>query len=134
MHHKHTNGLVGELKAATYYVEAGYEIYWPALTQSGVDFIAVKGRETQRVQVKNAYWMKRPSGAKYVQVTTRKGAGGNKTYTREDCDIVVVVFEDSLWAFPVEIIEKYKTINIAKAQQIRKSRKGVLDIESYRIK
>lgn len=133
MHSRHTSGLVGELKAATYFAENGYEIYWPALTQSTVDFVAIKNTDIKRVQVKNAYWMERPSGARYVQATIRKGSGGSKTYTELDCDLIVIVHEDSLWVFPVDIVTKYKTINLAKAQQIRKSRKGVLDIDKYKV-
>lgn len=133
MHSRHSSGLVGELKAATWFAEQGYEIYWPSLTQSAVDFIAAKGKEILRVQAKNAYWMQRPSGARYVQVTIRKGSGGFKTYTEEDCDIIAVVHEESLWIFPVYDVKNYKTLNICKAQDIRKSRAGTLDIEKYKV-
>lgn len=134
MHTRHNNGLVGELKAATYFAEQGYEIYWPALTQSAVDFIAVKGSETLKIQVKNAYWMSRPSGARYLQVTTRKGVGGSRTYSELDCDYVVCVHEESIWAFPVSVATLYRTINLEKGQDIRKSKKNTLDVSIWKVK
>lgn len=47
-------GALAELSAQMYYIREGYEIYTPTIPQSKCDFIAVKGKEVVKVQVKKA--------------------------------------------------------------------------------
>lgn len=134
MDSKHKNGTIAELKAALYYEEKGWTVFWPTSSQSPCDFIAACGKVNLRIQVKAAYWTKRPSGCTYLQVTMRKGAGGSKRYTSEDCDLIVVVHEDKIWIFGQEISEQYTTINLENGQKIRKKTEGVIDASIYRVK
>ena len=131
---KHKNGTIAELKAALWYEEKGWTVFWPTSTQSPCDFIAACGKINLRIQVKSAYWMKRPSGCTYLQVTIRKGSGGHKKYTEEDCDLVIVVYEDKLWVFGPEVYNKYTTINLENGQKFRQKSQGVLDATIYRVK
>ena len=133
---KHQNGFLAELKAATYYAEQGYEIYWPAVTQSSCDFIAVREGKIDRVQVKKAYWFTKPTGTSYLQVTTRKGSGnsGYSTYTSNDCDSVCIVFEEQLWIIPVEYLEGIQNIILEKGQDIRKRGSKVYNIEEWKVR
>jgi hypothetical protein len=130
---KHRNGATGELKAAAYFSEQGYEIYSPWYGAGSIDFIAVKQQEIIRVQVKSAYWTRRPSGCEYLQVTIRKGAGGNQSYTKEDCDVIVVVHENKLWQFPVEAVIGKMTINLERKQYVRQRTSNAFDPSSYQI-
>lgn len=134
MNSKHKNGTIAELKAAVYYEEKGWTVFWPTSSQSPCDFIAACGVMNLRIQVKAAYKFTRPSGCSYVQVTIRKGSGGSKKYTEEDCDLIVVVYEDRIWVFPREDIIPYTTINLENGQKLRKKTKGVIDASIYRVK
>ena len=131
---RHRNGLNAELRAALYYSEQGYDIYWPHTGQGSIDFIINKGVDTQRIQVKKAYITKRPTGTWYLQATIRKGCGSKpfEKYTKKDCDNVVVVSDDGLWIIPIEKLENYgQTINLEKGQEVRKSYKPTWD--KYRV-
>ena len=123
MDSKHKNGTIAELKAALYYEEHGWSVFWPTSSQTPCDFIAVNGKTVLRIQVKSGYEFKRPSGRGYIQSTIRKGSGGNKRYSNEDCDLIVVVYEDAIWVIPVEDTRNYTTINLQNLQEVRKSYK-----------
>lgn len=60
MHANFAIGLAAELRVAAWYVDKGYEIFWPATTQSRCDFVAYHPAEKlfRRVQVKKATWSK----------------------------------------------------------------------------
>ena len=141
MDSRHSNGLVAELKAATYYAEQGHEIYWPALTQSSVDFIAVKDGKTIRVQVKAAYWCANKIGKyeySYLQATVRKGPGQSKNYcgySDLDCDEVCVSHEGFLWVFPVSVMKTRQTVVLDRGHDSEKAyRKGSFDTAPYKVK
>lgn len=125
--------MISELVAATHYAKHGYEIYWPALTQSVCDFIAVKDSETLRVQVKTAYWFERESSRKYLQATLRKGSGGNKTYTKEHCDVIVIVSGDQLWIIPIEVAQNLKTVVVSRGQEIRRPDPRNFNADLYKV-
>lgn len=135
MDSRHQSGHVAEIKASLYYAELGYEIYWPSFTQSGCDFIIVKKDEMRRIQVKKAYWFTRPSGTRYLQATTRKGAGsaGYKTYTKEDCDIIFIVGEENLWSIPVEKLNGIQNVVLEKGQQVRKRGSKAYDMAQWKV-
>jgi hypothetical protein len=128
---RHQTGFVAELKAATYYAEQDYEIYWPNLTQSSIDFIALKGREIRRVQVKSAYWIHRKTGASYLQATIRKGCDSNQSYSKEDCDDICIVGEGRIWIIPVEKVPSLQTVIVEKGQQTRRGDPRNFDPSPY---
>lgn len=132
---RHRTGYSAELKAALWFAEQGYEIYNPSFTQSSVDFIAAKGRDIQRIQVKKAYWLERKSGCRYLQATTRKGSGGNgyQTYTKQDCDQIVIVYNDEMWCIPVEKLEGLQSVVVGRSQEIRRSDPRSFDPSLYKV-
>lgn len=131
---KHKNGSIAELTAAIWYMTRGYNLFWPQTSQASCDFVAIKGSEIRRVQVKSAYWMARPSGARYLQATTRKGSGatGYKTYTKEDCDELSIVAEEGFWIIPIEDLGGSQSVTLLKDQDERKARKGRVDWSRFK--
>lgn len=129
--------MTNELIAALYYVSIGYLIYWPLTHQGPCDFIAVNKDDLVKVQVKSRYRMNRPNGKAYIQATVRRGGGKRKDryYSKEECDVIAVVFEDHIWVFPIEAVEGLKTVNLFKGQETeRKSRLDTLDVNPYQVK
>jgi len=137
MDSKHYNGALSEMKAALWYLEQGCTIFWPTLTQASCDFIALYPDGTPvRVQVKSAYWITRPTGRKYLMVTTRRGCGGEgyKTYTKEHCDDIFIVSDDRMWLIPVEVLSGAQSICLDKGQDVRsRSNKRSFNAEEYEI-
>lgn len=85
---RHHKGYAGELRAASWFAQAGFEVYFPAFHQGPVDFIVASGTDITRVQVKTPYWTVRPHNS-YLQVTVRKGCGDGReynSYTKEDTE------------------------------------------------
>ena len=65
----HARGATSEFYAAAWWSSRGYELFWPVGSGASiVDFIAVKGGQKKRVQVKTgSIWTK--SHAKYLSVS-----------------------------------------------------------------
>lgn len=131
---KHTVGFIAEIKASLYFAENDYEIYWPSFSQSSCDFIITKGSEIQRVQVKSAYWIERPSGLRYLQATTRKGSGtgGYKEYTNEDCDLIAIVHQEELWLLSVQELAGRQSLCLRHGQASQRA--GTFNAEIYRVR
>jgi hypothetical protein len=120
---KHITGYLSELTAQRHFVTQGWEIFIPTFTQTSCDFVAVKKEMTLRIQVKTAYWFTRPSGARYLQCTVRKGASASHSrYTKEDCDVIVIVFGDRIWKIPIE--ELPDTTNIILQKDVKHERRN----------
>ena len=119
----HLTGYISEQKIALYYSKLGYVIYWPNHTQSSCDFIACKDDELIRVQVKSAYWMGRSTGKSYLQTTVRKGCNGNSSYTKKECDVIAISFEDRIWLIPIEELGLDQTVVLDRKQFLRTSYK-----------
>lgn len=122
---KHIKGYQSELEAAAYLTKLGYEIYWPTFTQSACDFVVIRGDELKRVQVKTAYWFKRPTGTSYLQCTVRKGASKTHSeYSKENCDVIIIVEpETQIWWIDIENLPKNSNV-ILKKNVATKQRKN----------
>jgi len=119
---EHFNGYISEQKAALYYAQLGYLIYWPNCTQSPCDFIACKEDEVLRIQVKSAYWSKNSKGLEYLISTVRKGCRQQNFYSKKDCDTVVIIYEDRVWVIPVEELNNESNITLDRKQDLVRSR------------
>lgn len=97
----HQAGSVAELKAATWFVEQGYDVFFPITINPKADFVAVKD-ETLKVQVKKATWS-RTGDYEYLQVRLigKKAGDSQRVYKLQDFDVMVVVSEDKMWYIPV---------------------------------
>ncbi len=91
LHKSHSKGAWCEYLAAHYYLEKGYNVYWPAVQQGSADFIVERGRRLDRIQVKKASWQGTPTrtGNKYLQVVT---TNNDKEYS-DQYDYLVVIDE-----------------------------------------
>lgn len=99
----HQTGTLCELKAAAYYVERGYDVFFPITINPKCDFVASKAKKILKVQVKKASWSK--SGKfKYLQVRLigKKEGDFQKIYKLEDFDVLIVIDGPNLWEIPVE--------------------------------
>lgn len=88
-------GTISELTALRYYAEQGYSLFLPYNHDTPVDFIALKGTEMIRVQVKSATVYRHPRGSTYLGVQLTG-------YTIEDFDelFVVEVTSPRRWRIP----------------------------------
>lgn len=113
----HLTGVISELKIQQYYTEMGYDVFAPIHNKTRTDFIAIRGKEIIRVQVKTA---QRNMG--YIQVRVEVN---EKLYTKEECDVIAFVFGESIWIAPIEEIEGLKSVNLGKIDSCKyKPQKG----------
>lgn len=88
---------------ACYYLERGFQLYFPVVRQGVIDMVVHMPDGLRTVQVKGAYWNK--SGLhSYLQCrmrTTNKYQVGPQA---GHYDLVLVVFEDEIWEIPAKEI------------------------------
>ena len=100
-----TKGAVSEYRSAAWFSEQGFEIFWTPSGAGPCDFIAIRGSESQRVQVKTAHWCQQ-GGSRYLRgpVQPRKGQ-----YKDGDYDLLAIVCPDRrVWIIPYkEVPETY---------------------------
>lgn len=115
MNDSHKSGVIAELKAQIYYVEEGYEVYSPLMSQSKCDFIACKGSEVIKVQVKKATENPTKFGT-YLQIRIQGKSTeyGCRTYTKEDFDELIISYKDNLWKLPVDLVLDKKSLTFGK--------------------
>lgn len=95
------SGVSSELYVAHKLTALGYEIFFPLMTQSKADFIAMKDSVCYKVQVKKASWSTTWS-FQYLQARIH-GIGKrdpNKFYTNEDVDFFAITDNDRVWWIP----------------------------------
>jgi hypothetical protein len=101
---EHYVGAASEHFAAHYFMGRGYQVYWPAVAQSAVDFLIEDGAGIFKVQAKTAT-MNRAGGREYLQCRTRLTNGGQDLKPKELYAYLVVVYQGELWVIPSEVIE-----------------------------
>ena len=96
---EHYLGANSELLAAAYFVRQGWQVYWPTVQQSCIDFVIEKSREFKRVQVKTASWNK---GQQYKYLQCRTVSTNKYPHAPSDSlyDLFVIVHEESIWVIP----------------------------------
>lgn len=116
----HRIGCVSELKAQMFYAKEGYEIFTP-LGPTVCDFIAVKGEEVIRVQVKTVNTAGRVLCINTARNKNSAKRSGKKPlpYSKKDCDAIIAVLGDNLWAILSEKIGERQTLCISKMTQIQ---------------
>ena len=116
MDSKHLKGASSELKAQVWFLENGYQVFTPTVQQGIADFVVYKDDIFSKVQVKTAYTM--DSGPhKYLLVRlgrSRFVKGEPHTTCIEKLssddvfDILFIVYEDTLWFIPAEVLPPTK--------------------------
>lgn len=105
---RRAKGAVNELKAAIWYIDNGYQIFFPAGDGGIVDFVAYKPGERPRlVQVKTAHWIT-SNGHRYLQLRIGRTRGRDEPRDwdpdrpEDQYDDLFVVYEDQKWLVPRE--------------------------------
>jgi len=98
---RHMSGITSELFVAQKLSVVGYEIFWPLMTQSKIDFLAVKEAEILKVQVKKASWST-TGPYQYLQCRLhgRSRRDIKKWYTKEDVDFYAITDNERVWWIP----------------------------------
>lgn len=99
------SGVSSELFVAHKLVAEGYEIFFPIMTQSKADFIALKNGKCLKVQVKKASWSTTWT-FKYLQARIHGKGKRNpeKMYTSDDVDYFAITDNERVWWIPYEEI------------------------------
>jgi len=95
------SGVSSELYVAHKLTALGYEVFFPLMTQSKADFLAMKDGAPLKVQVKKASWSDN-SYYKYLQARIH-GKGKRdpqKWYTADDVDYFAITDNDRVWWIP----------------------------------
>lgn len=106
----HKTGALSELKAQVYFTELGYDVFTPIHNKTRADFIAVKGTEIVRVQVKTAQY-----NGPYIQ--SRLSSSNNEnTYTKDECDVIVFILDKRMWIAPIEEVQHFTSVCLGKVE------------------
>jgi hypothetical protein len=109
-------GAISEFRAAIWYMEQGYQVFFPASDGGIVDFVAYKpGQRPLLIQVKTAHWIT-SSGCKYLQLrigrTRLVGGVPKKDWSpdraEDHYDELFVVYENSMWRIKKDQFPKGK--------------------------
>ena len=95
------SGVSSELYVAHKLTQNGYEIFFPLMTQSKADFIALKDGQCFKVQVKKASWSTTHE-YQYLQarIHGKSKRDPSKFYTNEDVDYFAITDNDRVWWIP----------------------------------
>ena len=125
----HQLGAANELRAAAYFLEAGYNVYWPAVQQSLVDFVIEKDGFYQRVQVKSATW-NRGTRATYLRIPIKTSK--TSPYQPDSFDLLIGVHRNTLWIIPWEEVADRGSLLLLKEGFPEWKQKG-FDAASYEV-
>ncbi len=100
---EHFKGSANELKAALWYLNNSWNVFFPVVPQGPVDFIADVDGCLERVQVKTATW-NRSGKYEYLQCRTRltnkyKNASPSDLY-----DTLFIVHDNEAWNIPAQLV------------------------------
>ncbi len=104
----HKTGALNEIKAQVQFMKMDYDIFTPIHPRTRADFIAIKGLETLRVQVKTAQY-----NGKYIQ--SRLDVH-DRRYTEEDCDVIVFILDERMWIAPIEEVSGMSSVCLGKIE------------------
>jgi hypothetical protein len=94
----HLTGAISELKAATWFLEQGYEVFTAALPQTRTDMVVIdKEGNTFKVQVKTATW---GNSGNWSYLQSRVHSNVSSPYGEGDFDLWCVVSDDAIWVMP----------------------------------
>lgn len=130
-------GALAELSAQIYYIREEYEIYTPTIPQSKCDFIAVKGKEVVKVQVKKATENPTKFGT-YLQIRLqgKPTPFGVRNYTLDDFDDLLVVHDSGMWRIPIEEVVDKKSLTFGKLLEdgsVVTGKKATVKSEQYKV-
>ena len=125
----HQLGAANELRAAAYFLEEGYNVFWPAVQQSMVDFVIEKDGFYQRVQVKSATWNRQRSNT-YLRIAIKTSA--KSPYQSDSFDLLVGVHRNTLWLIPWEEVHERGSLLLGKEGSPEWSQEG-FDADRFKV-
>ena len=138
----HMKGARHELLAATYYLQQGFNVYWPSCQHSGVDFIVETASGLKRVQVKTAYWTTSNGWAPrlmcMVRNTTKKGK--IKHVRPRACAVYDILFavgpssdrtRTTFWEIPSSALHNSHSVMLASTTKRRPRRDRKFDYDNF---
>ena len=101
----HHTGEISELQVATEYKKARYNILWPGTHQVPYDFVAERGGQFERVQVKSG---RVDGGSIDIHVCSWKNDGAAREYGDNEIDAFGIYVREleQVYIVPVEIAPK----------------------------
>lgn len=126
-------GITNELRAMQSYSSRGYEIFTP-MGNSRADFIAVKGKETIKVQAKTAQnrYYKAQDRRYTLGVLTTSRNGETHCYSPDEVDEFFVMGDTMAWAIPAIKVAGKKTVMLESTAPDYEPRHG-LDVNAWRV-
>tara|TARA_R100000808_G_C2140275_1_gene148078 strand:- start:498 stop:881 length:384 start_codon:yes stop_codon:yes gene_type:complete len=108
MHPNTRTGSANEYRAAAYFAEKGWEVFWPPTGKSPCDFVVVRNEETKRIQVKTASnWSQ--GNSDYIRVQLPQ------TYQPGDFDLLVAVAKEGrMWIIPQDKLPQTASLYLEK--------------------
>jgi hypothetical protein len=126
-HQTHKMGAITELRAASFFIRAGWTVYWPAVQQGQVDFVIEREGIYRRVQVKTARWVDSKNHT-YLRAKTKP------CYNNDSFDLFVPVAGDKLWVLPWPIPgykEGITVINLARQDDPEWRHENLQDLDDH---
>tara|TARA_R100000655_G_C2942914_1_gene185992 strand:+ start:452 stop:841 length:390 start_codon:yes stop_codon:yes gene_type:complete len=116
----YNKGAVSEYRAAAYFGEQGYEIFWNPTNGLRYDFIAFGDEGAIKVQVKTASWLNQ-NGSKYLRASIRP----KRPYKKGDFDFLVLVAPDRrLWVIPYDDVPKRSYVYLERIDNTGQRKEG----------
>lgn len=129
MHPSFHKGAAAEYAVASWYLENGYQVWWPSIQQDSIDFLTSKAGKVSRVQVKVAQWLREKGNrAPGLRVTLQHGA---KAYKRTAFDLLAAVDGDRIWIFPFKLVYHLSSIRL-ETPGVKRRLKN-LNADDYRV-
>lgn len=116
-------GALNEVKAQVWFMENGFDVFTPTHSATRSDFIAVKGSNVSRVQVKTAQY-----NGPYIQ--SRLDIRGSR-YTSEDTDLLFFILDKRMWLVPISEVEGKPSVCLGKVDD--ESYVAKVDYSQYEI-
>ena len=113
--HCHYTGAAAEMAVASHYLENGWDVFLPVITQAKADMVISKGGETYKLQVKKL--TENPSsGHIYLQTRLqgKQGKYSKRDYEEEDFQYLVCYHKGSIWEIPYPLVSDLTSLTIGK--------------------
>lgn len=117
-------GSISELKVSIYYLQKGWQVFFPHSHDTETDLLITKGPRVKRVQVKTAYQC---GDILRVNIDHKK----NPKYSPDSVDVLACLWYGKLWIIPMEDVEEETTLNFGRVDGSLCNTRGNFDHTRY---
>ncbi len=134
IYERHLHGKITEMKAITYYLENGFEIFYPITVPGKADFIIVQKGLCKKIQVKKPTWSRSGKHA-YLQCRlTDKRIKDGSMYSDGDWDELIMISDDGgIWVAPWEDVKGLTSVCLDGTKPGYKPTSDLYNPETWRI-